>query len=314
VSEPTRDAEDRGGEGEYSAAQAADAGPPTSEPATAPSTADEATDATAAAPEAAAAGDEAATDAAVLAAAEDHATALLDAATSRPDAPTTDGDAVRAGAPGSTGNGEVLAAGLGRFELITVEDFARRSQPLSDRRGDPDDDRVPGWAGAEPGARPRRPRAEAHPSRADLRRRALARAIDVAIFALLSESVTYVGPLVALIYLLLGDGLFDGASVGKRLARLRVVRGSDGRPASVFDSLLRNAPLGIAGLFVLIPLVGWALFLTLGLLVVLFEGYLVFNDPRGVRAGDVLAGTQVRDATALPGASVAGSPPATAQR
>ncbi|MFH1808891.1 MAG: RDD family protein [Pseudomonadota bacterium] len=197
----------------------------------------------------------------------------------------------------------------GRFELVTAEDFVRRSTALGDRTaGFSDEAGAPG-SGPGQARRPRSPRSAADPSRADLRRRVLARAIDVAIFALLSESITYVGPLVALVYLLLADGLFDGASVGKRLTKLQVVRGRDGKPASVFDSLLRNAPLGIAGLFVLIPLIGWALFLTLGMAVVLFEGYMVFNDPKGVRAGDILAGTQVRDSAPALNASSPGGPP-----
>lgn len=202
--------------------------------------------------------------------------------------------------------------------VVTLDDFERRSRSLREAADTEasvatastapgnaelgevvEDDDV--FASATPGgATPTRmPLSRQEPddaTKVDPRMRALARAIDVVIFALLAESISYLGPLAALLYILFADGLIDGASVGKRLARLRVVRGRDERPASLFDSLLRNAPLGIAGLFVLIPIIGWVLFLTLGFLIIFFEGYLVWRDPRGARAGDILAGTQVMDA------------------
>jgi uncharacterized RDD family membrane protein YckC len=192
--------------------------------------------------------------------------------------------------------------------VLTALDFEQRSHPI---RGESDPgeptpplvtvprtdgaavDPVLAAARAAVGAEVATPAAD--PNKADLQLRAIGRVIDVVIFALLAESVSFIGPLVALGYLLLADALFEGTSVGKRLTRLKVVRTRDRKPANVFDSLLRNAPLGIAGLFVLIPLVRWALFLTLGLAILLFEGYLVWTDPKGIRAGDILAGTVVVD-------------------
>ncbi|MBN2358541.1 MAG: RDD family protein [Deltaproteobacteria bacterium] len=193
--------------------------------------------------------------------------------------------------------------------VVTAADFERLGQPIdsASAAGEPTTPAVTamspaagdaadagtGADAAPPAGQPEASDRAPTPAKSDLQLRVIARAIDVAIFALLAESVAFVGPLAALVYLLLADALFEGASVGKRLTRLRVVRSRDRKPANVFDSLLRNAPLGIAGLFVLIPLVGWALFLTLGLAILLFEGYLVWTDGRGVRAGDILAGTQV---------------------
>lgn len=192
--------------------------------------------------------------------------------------------------------------------VLTASDIEQRGQAIrgTDANGDPtpplstallqdagDVDPALAAARAAVGGEVAAP--DADPNKADLQLRAIGRVIDVVIFALLAESVSFIGPLVALGYLLLADALFEGTSVGKRLTRLKVVRTRDRKPANVFDSLLRNAPLGIAGLFVLIPLVGWALFLTLGLAIVLFEGYLVWTDPKGIRAGDILAGTVVVD-------------------
>lgn len=187
------------------------------------------------------------------------------------------------------------------ISVVTAEDFENRSKSLIELQAEDQAefdalaqfgkvDDLP----TEPEVTPK-DRPAAGPAKADIRMRALGRAIDVVIFGLLAELVFYIGPLVALVYLLLADGLIDGASIGKRLTKIKVVRNSDGKPAKVFDSLLRNAPLGIAGLFVLIPLVGWALFLTLGLAIILFESYMVWRDPKGVRAGDILAGTHVEE-------------------
>lgn len=192
--------------------------------------------------------------------------------------------------------------------VLTADDFERRSHPINGAaaNGEPtpplnavpatgNGSIDPALAAARAALSVAAGTATPDPAKADLQLRAIGRVIDVVIFALLAESVSFVGPLVALGYLLLADALFEGTSVGKRLTRLKVVRTRDRKPANVFDSLLRNAPLGIAGLFILIPLVGWALFLTLGLAILLFEGYLVWTDPKGIRAGDILAGTEVVD-------------------
>jgi len=189
-----------------------------------------------------------------------------------------------------------------RVELVTLEDFERRARDY----GDADAVEVVRPGGDEPAPLATSegealPAESAHRAlvkhKADMQLRTLGRAIDVVIFAIVAESIAYLGPIVALAYLLFADGLFDGASLGKKVGKQRVVRIIDGKPARLFDSLLRNAPLGIAGLFVLIPIVGWALFLTLGLAVILFESYLVWKDPHGIRAGDILAGTQVVSAS-----------------
>lgn len=131
--------------------------------------------------------------------------------------------------------------------------------------------------------------------KAEPRARIAARAVDTFIFILLARSITFVGPLAALCYLLLGDALIDGASVGKKLFGLRAVKADDDSPVGIFDALLRNAPLGLAGLFVLIPVIGWFLFGTLGLLILGFETVMLWRDDQGVRAGDILAGTKVID-------------------
>lgn len=182
-----------------------------------------------------------------------------------------------------------------QVELVTVEDFELRSRDLSKATASDqgDEDSAALTATAADQVVVEGERKVLVQRKADLQLRSLGRAIDLVIFAVVAESVSYLGPVVALAYLLLADGLFDGASLGKKISKLRVIRTKDGQPAKLFDSLMRNAPLGIAGLFMVIPIVGWALFLTLGLALILFESYMLWKDPYGIRAGDILAGTQV---------------------
>lgn len=141
--------------------------------------------------------------------------------------------------------------------------------------------------------------------RAMLKARIVGRGIDAGIFVFLAWSYSYLGPLIALLYVLFADGLIDGASVGKLVTRQRVRRTRDERAANPLDSLLRNAPLGLAALFSVIPFVGWILFLTLGVAILLFESYMVWQDPRNQRAGDILAGTHIIYLTAGGGGAAA---------
>ncbi len=110
------------------------------------------------------------------------------------------------------------------------------------------------------------------------------------------------GALVGAVYLVARDGVEAGPvhfrSVGKYVMGLGLVR-LDGRPVNLETSVQRNwmlAILFVAGLFVLVPIVGGALasllsFLGLGLL--LFEIYNVLADPAGRRWGDRLGNTRV---------------------
>ncbi|MFB6279297.1 MAG: RDD family protein [Salinibacter sp.] len=110
------------------------------------------------------------------------------------------------------------------------------------------------------------------------------------------------GALLGAAYLVARDGVEAGPihfrSVGKYVMGLGLVR-LDGRPVNLETSVQRNwmlAVLFVAGLFVLVPIVGGALasllsFLGLGLL--LFEIYNVLADPAGRRWGDRLGNTRV---------------------
>lgn len=95
--------------------------------------------------------------------------------------------------------------------------------------------------------------------------------------------------LAATAYLLMADGLPGGRSLGKRLAGLRVL-GHGGEVCSLYESTLRNSPLGLAYMLGQIPWVGWIL----ALAVVSLEGLLLVGMRSDRRLGDDLAGTAVK--------------------
>jgi uncharacterized RDD family membrane protein YckC len=131
--------------------------------------------------------------------------------------------------------------------------------------------------------------------KAELVPRLLARLLDFVIAGVLTLVLRDPGALIALMYLLLGDGFLQGQSPGKKVFGLKVVHVPDRRPANYRDSAFRNAPIAVVWIFFLIPLLGWFLFFTLGLAIIAFEAYMVRSDALGIRIGDVFADTQVVD-------------------
>jgi uncharacterized RDD family membrane protein YckC len=106
----------------------------------------------------------------------------------------------------------------------------------------------------------------------------------------LSRLPDVIGFLAASGYILMRDGLFEGRSLGKKAVGLRVSAIDDrGQAASSKDSIIRNIPLAAAyGLF-MIPYAGWVL----GPLALAVEWLTAMGDDRGMRIGDLLAGTYV---------------------
>jgi len=124
--------------------------------------------------------------------------------------------------------------------------------------------------------------------------RCLAKFIDFLIAGALSQLVRFWGPLAGLTYILISDGLPGGKSLGKRLIGLRVVENEKNLPCDYIKSILRNLPIGLVFLFAIIPFIGWLLFITVGLLIIVFECYLMFTEEGGARIGDILADTTVK--------------------
>ena len=140
-------------------------------------------------------------------------------------------------------------------------------------------------------------------------KRVLAKFVDLFVVMLVSYAVIYpLGPLLGFLYSILADALpikgFEGQSLGKRAFKLRAVSTKPGvwksasdAPARLTyrDSMFRNAPVGVATFFALIPVWGWAILLIIGFPMMIVEVYLLVRAPRGQRLGDVMADTEVVD-------------------
>lgn len=140
---------------------------------------------------------------------------------------------------------------------------------------------------------------------ADFRRRAAARFLDLAValapLLLVPRGHLRAGQILAAALLLCGDSLFGpGRSLGKRLAGLRVLVLGSPRPCGNRQSMARNA-IFVLGL--LPAVAGAPLPLTFAALacIVLVEAFVALRpltrDLGQRRLGDLLAGTQVIDAS-----------------
>ncbi len=140
--------------------------------------------------------------------------------------------------------------------------------------------------------------------RANPIRRVSAKFIDL--FVVMVAAIVIInplGPLVGFLYSLLADAIpvkgFEGQSIGKKLMRLRVVSTKSGalRAGRVRltyrESVFRNAPVGVATFFALIPVWGWAILLLIGFPLMVVEIFLLVRAPGGQRLGDVMADTEV---------------------
>jgi uncharacterized RDD family membrane protein YckC len=125
--------------------------------------------------------------------------------------------------------------------------------------------------------------------KASLLLRVMAKALDFIVIAAAVRAVPRVGFLAGLAYLLIGDGLFDGRSLGKKIMRLRVISNSSSAQGSFRDSMIRNMPFAAAMLLFNIPLAGWIF----PVLILTLEFLLTLGNSEGMRLGDDLAGTKV---------------------
>lgn len=95
----------------------------------------------------------------------------------------------------------------------------------------------------------------------------------------------------AIVFLLLCDGLPNGQSPGKRLLGIKVAHVPTRRPCDLRSSAIRNLPVATAAAFLVAPYVA-----VVAVPIVLFELYMSYTDALGIRIGDVFADTQVIDA------------------
>jgi hypothetical protein len=139
--------------------------------------------------------------------------------------------------------------------------------------------------------------------------RVLARSADMGLAYGLALAAGRAGLVVALLYLLLADGIFHGQSVGKRIFGVKAVFLPLRTGARFRDSTLRNAPLALVLLLRMMPEpLGLRAFL--GGLVVIggVEAWKSMRDPLGRRFGDVWAQTQVVDGKVVSGTAVEAQP------
>jgi uncharacterized RDD family membrane protein YckC len=134
--------------------------------------------------------------------------------------------------------------------------------------------------------------------KADYLPRFVARIIDLLVAAALAHVARPAGFFAGLTYLLIADGVMPGRSLGKAVIGLRVVT-TDGQPAGLRESILRNLPIGVAFLLAAIPWIGWLL----AGAVLIVEGLLVVGNERGRRFGDEVAQTHVMNAQRVRGVS-----------
>lgn len=148
--------------------------------------------------------------------------------------------------------------------------------------------------------------------------RVLAKMVDIFLVLGLSALPLYpVGPLLGFAYSLVADGFkigkVPGRSFGKVLFGLQVVMvvtrdvsepGSGGIgdtqttermriPATIRASIFRNAPVGVATFFAIIPVWGWIILGIVGIPLMIMEVYLMATAPSGHRLGDVMGDTEV---------------------
>ncbi len=155
--------------------------------------------------------------------------------------------------------------------------------------GSPETPLTPSVMVADVGAASQSSAAEA--AKANTLNRCIAKFIDILIALLLARLPGYIGFCSGLLYIGIADGVMGGRSVGKKIAGLRVYSKKTGQLADFRASILRNSTIGVFYIFSLIPFVGWAA----GILGLGFELLLIIGSPEGMRLGDEIALTVVKD-------------------
>lgn len=111
------------------------------------------------------------------------------------------------------------------------------------------------------------------------------------------------GAVLAILYLLLADGILEGQGIGKRIFGIKVVHLPTRSAGRKRDSTLRNAPLALPVLLGMMPELGTAAFVAGAAVIGSVETLRVLRDPLGLRFGDVWAQTQVVDGKVVAGSS-----------
>lgn len=127
--------------------------------------------------------------------------------------------------------------------------------------------------------------------RAGLLLRTIAKILDFILIAAVIEIIPKAGFFAGLAYLLIGDGLFDGRSLGKKLIGIQVVSADTMKPCPFRDSILRNSIFAIGFLLYRFLWFGW-IFVAI---VCALEFIILLGSRNGMRLGDEIAKTAVID-------------------
>ncbi len=134
-------------------------------------------------------------------------------------------------------------------------------------------------------------------TKAKILNRVIAKSIDFLIMAALLEIIPKAGYFIGLAYLLIGDGLFEGRSAGKKLIGTRVVLRETGQPCSFRESIIRNFIFAIGymiyGILRIVPLIGPFFAIIIMVIILALESLIMLGNEKGMRLGDELAGTRV---------------------
>ena len=126
--------------------------------------------------------------------------------------------------------------------------------------------------------------------------RCIAKGIDLGVIIMLSLILPPAGAFLGFLYTLTHDGLYKGQSLGKYIFQLKVIHLKNDEPCTLRESMIRNATLGVATFFGIIPFWGWIILIVLGIPLVALEIYLMVTLENGGRLGDVMADTRVVEA------------------
>lgn len=121
------------------------------------------------------------------------------------------------------------------------------------------------------------------------------KAIDLVLVIALASVLYPAGPLAAFLYILIADGFKDGRSLGKRVVGLRTLNTTTGNAADFKDSVIRNSTVAVPVLFFMVPIVGWILWIVIGIPILAIEVYLMTRLEQHARLGDTMADTKVSE-------------------
>lgn len=119
--------------------------------------------------------------------------------------------------------------------------------------------------------------------------RTISKLLDIILISAVMEILPKSGFFAGLIYLLIGDGLFEGSSIGKKLVGIKVLSEDTNIPCNFKDSILRNFIFGIGFLFCKIGWMGWIIFS----IFLFIEFIILIGSSEKKRIGDEIAGTIV---------------------